>query len=249
MSHTANAGPRRSAGIQGDMEKKLQLDGTTYLRVNRRFLLQHNPSTAYQPNPSPSQPPPSIGGHLNVIAAPLRHLQKFADNTVDWLIRLAGLALEPRGAGVLYTFRTQSVQYWLDKEMDDSWREVTAGEVLQPTIYEYRRVDGQSTEPTRICNRQDRSVTTNTSRDEVHIRHPRCIISGQTRADFVTVSHLIPRRLGDIGVQAVFQRFTGLSTPVTRYHASLGVPLNLYLAQLADTFQLGFWDTGNVGPL
>jgi len=54
------------------------------LRV-KEILVQLNPSTTHRPDPSPSQPPPSIGGNLN--GAPLRHLQQFADNTVDWLIQ------------------------------------------------------------------------------------------------------------------------------------------------------------------
>jgi len=68
------------------------------------------------------------GGNLNVIAGPLLDIQNFAGtNTVDWLIRMAKLILDPRGDGVLYTFQTGTVQYWLNREMTDSWRQVAAG--------------------------------------------------------------------------------------------------------------------------
>ena len=110
--------------------------------------------------------------------------------------------------------------------------------MLQPTIYEYRRVDNEAFE-----HPQARSVTTYSSQDKASafrasllVRHPECIVSGQS---YLSVTHLdlIPRRLGDIEVQAIFQRFTGLSFTVTRYHASIGLPLDLYAAVLVDTFQ------------
>jgi hypothetical protein len=230
-----------------------------YLRVNRRLLLLPNPPTADQPNPQPSQPPPGTTGNLNIIAAELPHLQKFAGNTVDWLLRVARLLLDPRGVGVLHTFQTGTVRRWLDREMDGSWRQVRAGERLVPTIYEYRRLDGQAMELTRICDYHDkaksesmRSLTTRHEKEfrkALLVRDLQCIVSQLSPLRMLSAARLIPRCLGDNGVQYIFQRFTGLSTPVTTYHQSMGVTVNLYLADLVDTFELGFWDMGNVGLL
>src|SRR5258705_3166775 len=91
-----------------------------YLRVNRRLLLLPNLPTANQPNPQPSQPPPGTTSNLNIIAAELPNLQKFAGNTVHWLLCVARLLLDPRGVGILHTFQTGSLQYWLNQEMDHS---------------------------------------------------------------------------------------------------------------------------------
>lgn len=227
-----------------------------YLRVNRQLLLQLNAPTANQPNPIPSRPPHGIGGNLNIIAAQLPELQKFAGTTVDWLIRVARFILEPRGSGVLYTYQTQDVQYWLGREKDNTWRQVAAGEELRPTIYEYRRLNDQTMEPTRICHRQVRSVTPNAAQDQASAfltallaRHPRCIISGEPDPIFLIASHLIPRRLGNDGARSIFQRFTGVPTPVTRYHRSIGVTLEPRMDILVDSFQLGFWNIGNVDLL
>ena len=95
------------------------MPGIVYLRVNRRLLLLPNPPTENEPNPASS--PPLIGtGNLNVIAGPLLDIRNFAGTTVDWLIHVAKLILDPRGAGVLYTFQTGTVQYWLNRETTDS---------------------------------------------------------------------------------------------------------------------------------
>jgi len=129
---------------------------------------------------------------------------------------------------------------------------------LVPTIYEYRRLDGQAMEPTRICDyhgkAKSESMTTHTTRDQekefrnaLLVRHPQCIVSQLSIPRTLSAARLIPRCLGDNGVQYIFQRFTGLPTPVTTYHQSIGVTVNLLVADLMDTFELGFWDMGNVG--
>jgi len=145
-----------------------------YLRVNRRLLLLPNLPTANQPNPQPSQPPPGTTGNLNIITAELPDLQKFAGNTVDWLLRVARFLLDPRGVGVLHTFQTGSLQYWLDQEMDHSWRQVGPGDILLPTIYEYRRLDGQAMELTRVCDYHDKAkseyLRSDTTRQEKEFR-------------------------------------------------------------------------------
>ena len=234
-------------------KKKRKVAEMVYLRVNRRFLLVLNPATTAQPNPLPAQPL-DAGGNLNIIAAPLAEFQFFAGDRVDWLIRVAGLILDPHGTGVLYTFQTKTVDYWLNLEQDHTWRTVQAGEELRATIYEYRRSNNQPMAPTRVCPRQVNSETTNTSRDQAKAfrtallkRHSSaCVVSGISRIRQLKASHLIPRRLGDNGVQSTFQLFTGLNTPVTRYHPSIGIPINSLLDDLVDVFEVGFWSTGNV---
>lgn len=233
---------------------------TVYLRVNQRFLLLHNPVTAAQPNPPTSLPPsqPPLGGwNLNVIAAPLADLQFFAGNTVDWLIRVARFILDPRGTGALYTFQTKTVDYWLGVEKDDSWRTVQAGEVLEATVYEYRRLDNQPMVPTRVSLRTTKSVTTNTTQNQaanfrttlLNRHSSTCVVSGISRLRQLKASHLIPRRMGDNGVQSAFQLFTGLNTPVTRYHPSIGIPLFSPLDDLVDVYEVGFWGIGPVNIL
>jgi len=224
-----------------------------YLRVNRKLLLLPNPPTEDQPNPPSSQPSLGVTGILNVLAGPLTDIQKFAGTTVDWLIRVARLILDPRGAGNLYTFQRGTVQYWLNQEMTDSWRQVGAGEELAPTIYEYRRPDGQPMELTRISDCQVNYVATHHTREETEFRdallalHTGCIISRASYDRTLTASRLIPGRLGNDGVQYIFERFTGLSTSVTKFHPSIAVPLNLFLDDFVSTFDLGFWSIGNVG--
>jgi len=58
-----------------------------------------------------------------------RPAQPPAIATVDWLIKLARLIFEPLGTSSLYTFTTETVEWWLDKEMEPSlWRKVEHGE-------------------------------------------------------------------------------------------------------------------------
>ncbi len=226
------------------------MPGVVYLRVNRRFLLLPNPPTENQPNPA-SSPPLDGTGNLNVIAGPLLDIQNFAGTTVDWLIRVAKLVLDPRGAGALYTFQTGTVQYWLNQEMTDSWRQVAVGEELASTIYEYRRLDGQLMDLTRICDCQIDPVAAPT-REEAEFRktflaqHTECIISRASYDRILTASHLIPACLGDEVVQYIFERFTGLSNSVTRHHQSTVVPLNLFFDAFVAAFNLGFWNRGDV---
>jgi len=223
-----------------------------YLRINRRLLLLPNPPTQNQPNPPSSQPFLGETSNLNIIAGRLRDIQTFSGPTVDWLIHVARLILDPRGAGILYTFQTETVQYWLNRELAGSWRQVAAGEQLQPTIYEYRRLDGQPMDLTRICDCQIDSMSTRHTREEAEFRnaiptqHIECIISRASYDRTLTSSHLIPACLGDAGVQYIFERFTGLSNPVTRHHQSITIPLNLFLDAFVASFELGFWNTGDV---
>ena len=228
-----------------------------YLRINRRFLLLFPLPTAAQPNPQPIPPPPGTTGNLNVLIADLLDLHPFAGDTVDWLIRVARLIFEPLGNSSLYTFTTQSLEWWLDREMEPkTWRQVAQGELLRATIYEFRPDNDAFITLSKISERQARSMTTSTSvpqatpfRETLLQRHNACVISGQTLRETLIASHLIPRRLGDDGVQSVFQRFTGSPDVINRYNPLIGVPLVGTLDMLVDIFRLGFWNCGPVSLL
>jgi len=112
---------------------------TLYLRVNRKFMLLIPAATEDKPNPQPLPPLPGTTGNLNVIVADIPDLRPFAGDTIDWLIQLARLIFEPLGTSSLYTFTTETVEWWLDRETEPSlWRKVEHGEQLRATIYEFR---------------------------------------------------------------------------------------------------------------
>jgi hypothetical protein len=91
-----------------------------------------------QINPTPLPSPPSTTGNLNAIIASLSDLRPFAGDTVDWLIRVAQLIFEPLGTSSLFTFTTDTLELWLNKDMEPTlWRRVEAGEQLRATIYEF----------------------------------------------------------------------------------------------------------------
>ncbi|KAF5373230.1 hypothetical protein D9615_007414 [Tricholomella constricta] len=225
---------------------------TLYLRVNRKFLFLFPAATQQQPNPQPSAPLPGTTGNLNVIVAQLPALRPFAGDTVDWLIKVARFIFEPLGTSSLYTFTTKTVEWWLNREMEPSlWRQVGFGEQLEATIYEFRLDNDALVALTRISLRPTRSVTTQTSapranmfRDTLLRRHQRCIITQSPIPSLLVASHLIPRRLGDAGVHATVERFTGDSNVLDRYDPIIGVPLLATLDLLVDTYHLGFWNTG-----
>jgi hypothetical protein len=228
-----------------------------YLRVNRRFLVLFPIASADEPNPQPLPPLPGTTGNLNIIIADLGDLSQFAGDTVDWLITVARLIFEPRGTSSLYTFTTDSLEWWLDREMEPSlWRPVMPGEQLRATIYEFVPNDDAFIALTKMSLRQARSVTTNTSipqatpfRNALLQRDQTCIITRQSLQRSLIASHLIPRRLGDAGVQSVFQRFIGSCTTVNRYDPRIGVLLSATLDTFVDAYELGFWNYGPVSLL
>ncbi|CAA7257420.1 unnamed protein product [Cyclocybe aegerita] len=222
-----------------------------YLRVNRKFLCLLSAPTADQPGPQP-MPPPGTTGNLNVIIANLPDLIPFAGDTVDWLIHIARLIFEPLGTSSLYTFTTESLEWWLDREMEPSqWRKVAHGEPLRATIYEYRSDNDTPITLTRMSLRPTRSVTIETSeppattfRGALLRRDRACIVSQLELESILYASHLIPRRLGDFGVQSVTECFLGSSTIVDRFDPIVGVLLLPTLDALASHYKLGFWNTG-----
>jgi hypothetical protein len=173
---------------------------TLYLRANRQFLLQFPAATATQPNPPPLQPLPGSTGNLNVIIANLPDLHPFAGNTVDWLIQVARLIFEPLGTSSLYTFTTQTLDYWLDREMQlPQWRVVLPGEQLTATIYEFRPNNNSPISLTKKSLRQMRSQTTDTTahhatafRDALLRRDQSCVISQHPMADLLEATEVVP---------------------------------------------------------
>jgi hypothetical protein len=145
----------------------------------------------------------------------------------------------------------------LDREMQPPlWRKVVHGEQLRATIYEFRPDNDTPITLTRKSLRHSRSVTTKTSgarattfRNALLRRDQACIITQHTMDALLVASHLIPRRLGDLGVQFVMQRFTGPSTISDRYDPAIGVLLFSPLDILAESYQLGFWNNGPVSLL
>ena len=224
-----------------------------YLRIGRRFLCLFQPSTTADPDPPSVPPPPGTTGNLYVIAASLDDLRPFAGDTVDWLITVARHIFEPLGSSSLYTFTTQTLEWWLDRDSDSQWTQVLPGEELRPTIYEFRPDNNALVTLTKISLRHARSITTNNSipratpfRTALLQRDVRCVVSGQSRLRTLVASHLIPRRLGDSGVQSAFQRFTGSPTPVRRYDPCIGVLLYGGLDNHVDVYEMGFWNYGPV---
>jgi hypothetical protein len=228
--------------------------GPLYLRVNRQFLRILPAATAAQPHPQSLPPLPGTTGNLNIIIANLPDLRPFAGDTVDWLIKVARLIFEPLGTSSLYTFTTESLEWWLDREMEPAlWRPVVQGEQLRATIYEFRPDNNISITLTKRSLRHKRSVTTNTSAPQATAfsgallrRDQSCIITQYTSQRVLAASHLIPRRLGVLGVQSIIQRFTGPSTIVDRFNPALGVSLFLPLDAYVDGYEVGFWNNGPV---
>ena len=224
-----------------------------HLRISRRFLSLFQPSTTANPDPPSLPPTPGTPGNLYVIAASLDDLRPFAGDTVDWLIIVARHIFEPLGSSSLYTFTTQSTEWWLDKDSDSQWRQVLPGEELRATIYEFRPDNDALVSLTKRSLRHIRSITTKNSIDRATPfrtallqRDVRCVISRQSRQRTLVASHLIPRRLGDSGVQSAFQRFTGSPSPINRYDPRIGVLLYEGLGSHVDVFELGFWNHGLV---
>jgi len=227
---------------------------TLYLRVNRKFLLLLSAVTEDDPDPQPLPPLPGTSGNLNVIIADLPDLHPFTGDTVDWVIKIARFIFEPLGTSSLYTFTTESLDWWLEREMEPSlWRQVMPGEQLQATIYEFCPDNDAFISLTRRSKRHIRSTTTNTSaprastfRNALQQRDQTCIITRHTMVDLLVASHLIPRRLGDLGVRSTVQRFTGSPIIVDRFDPAIGVFLLSTVDLLVDGYKLGFW---NIGPV
>jgi len=169
---------------------------------------------------------------------------------------MAHRILNPTRNGALRTFQSRTVQYWLARPKDNTWKAAQAGEPLMATIYEYCVPNQQFMQPTRMSLRQARSLTTITSRNRANAfrtalinRHPACVISGITFNRLLTASHLMPKRLCDAAIQSVFTTFTGLTTPVERFHEFMGITLSCNLNSYVDHYELGFWHRGGVGLL
>ena len=171
-------------------------------------------------------------------------------------MRAAQLILELLGTSSLYTPISGSADYWLDKDFILSqWRQVQAGERLRPAIYEFR--PNAPVTPSKLSHRQAQSIISDASapradafRNELLQRDLTCVITREPILPQILVaSHLVPKRLGDAGVQSVIQRFTGSNTIVRRFDPRLGVLLSTNLDCLVDGFEIGFWNSGQPGQV
>ena len=168
-----------------------------------------------------------------------------------------GFICELLGRGSLYTFTTHTLDYWLEREMDyPQWRVVSPGENLTATIYEFRLANDALITLAQMSIPHQRYHNPNNSNPQATQFQTTCLQRDQTciivsRTSRSIASHLIPRCLGDAGVQTVFQRFTpmGSAALVDRYDPRLGVMLSRNLDALVDTYDLGFWNIGCVSPL
>lgn len=67
--------------------------------------------------------------------ADLTDLRVYADNTADWLLRVARLICEPRGLGKLVTYQQGEIMTWYSRDVSmPEWRIVEDGEVLEAKI-------------------------------------------------------------------------------------------------------------------
>jgi len=158
-SRTISRRPVRAAKKAKDTPSQ-----TLYIRANRRFLNVIPQATATEPKPHPTSPTPGTTGNLNLIIAELPKLHPYSTANIDWLLKVARLILEPLSTGSLYTFTSESVEYWLEKEMDfnlSQWRQVQPGEPLTATNYEFR--PNNFVTPTRLSLHEARSMTSDTS--------------------------------------------------------------------------------------
>ena len=228
-----------------------------YLRVNKKFLNLLPEATDLQPQPQPIPPVDGTTGNLNIIVAGLSSLDPYTGGASDWLLAVARLILDPHDAGSLYVLMPEeSVQDWLEREIEDDlsrWTVVQPGQPLRATIYELRPANNAHFTPVKMSIRHARSMTSSGSanratlfRDALLRRDTTCIITGAPDHPFLVASHLIPRRLGDAGVQAVVQRFTGSNDPVDIYDPRLGVLLSGPMDAAVDVYWVGFWPMGNV---
>ncbi|KAF5367357.1 hypothetical protein D9615_010277 [Tricholomella constricta] len=222
-----------------------------YIRV-RQALLLPIPSTATNPPPARPQPP----GHFYVIEGAFEDIKRYAGATVDWVIKVAHLICDPRGAGQMYTHTTGTPFDWYNSDRTFSWRQVVQGDPLLPGIYEF--------EPTgpillsKISERNTHSVTTPGSKSssatfDTHIRlrdGAKCVVTGLRNS--LIASHLIPKRMGSDGAKAAVTRFSGAQAAldIHTFDPRIGILLFSPLDLLVDCYKLGFYNvTGNTYTL
>jgi hypothetical protein len=113
------------------------------------------------PEPANSNPPanPNALGHLYLIAGTYEDIQRYAETTVDWIIKVAQLICDPLGGGDVYTYTTGTSSDWYPLHRTSTWQRVVQGDPLRPGIYEFE----SSTGPvllSKVSERETRSVTT-----------------------------------------------------------------------------------------
>ncbi|KAF9458040.1 hypothetical protein BDZ94DRAFT_1313639 [Collybia nuda] len=218
-----------------------------YIRVRRDLLLPIL-SIPTDPPPAGSQSP----GHIYLIEGALEDIKRYAGATVDWVIKVAHLICDPRGASRVYNHTTDTPSDWYTLDKTSSWREVVQGDPLLPGIYEFETTSPISL--SKLSERDNHSVTTPGSKSSSstfaeHIKSRdgfKCVVTGSTTV--LVVSHLIPKRMGSEGTKAVVTRFSGAQEAIDihRFDPRIGILLFTSLYSLVDCYKLGFYNvTGN----
>lgn len=209
-----------------------------YLRVRRDFIL---PIPTLTSIPPPAQP--LLTGHIYLIESTLGDIKRYAGAMVDWVIKIAQLICDPFREGRLYTHTTETPSHWHDSDRTPEWRQVVLGDPLQPGIYEFEPVGSVCL--SRISERNKHSKTTEDSRpfstrfrNEVGECDGKCVVT-QTSSP-VVASHLIPKRLGTDGAQAVAERFCGMqdAANIHKFDPRIGVLLTTNLDFMRIPFRL-----------
>ncbi|KAH9176534.1 hypothetical protein EDB89DRAFT_74370 [Lactarius sanguifluus] len=202
--------------------------------------------------------------HLYLIEGTFEDINRYSGPTVDWIIRIAHLLCDPLRNGHVYTHPRGTPDLWWDINRDSSWTEVSHGGLLYPGIYEFEPTLPHPITLSKICLRQNRSVTTEgsgpqssptTFRQHLNERDgDMCAVTGDLLS--LRASHLIPKCLGTEGAKDIVNRFVGaaevmgIHPRIHKYHASIGILLYIGLDSLVDAFQAGFYhDTNNTYTL
>ena len=211
-----------------------------YIRV-RRSLLEPTSTAAMNP---PTTSPPSA--HLYLIEGTIQDIGRYADTTVDWVIKVAHLICAPSREGQVYTHMTGTPHDWYHRDRGTEWRQVVRGDPLLPGIYEF-----EARFPivlSRLSAHQSRSMTSSGAessaaifRRHIEIRDDRCVVTHL--AELLVASHLLPKRMGTEGAKRVVEEFVGAQAArqVHRFHAMIGILLIGSLDDLVDKYMLGFY--------
>lgn len=214
--------------------------GKIYIRLPRSLLGITTLSLPDSPSASPS-------AHLYLIEGSFEDIAVYAGTTADWIIKVAHLICCPTGGGRIFTHTTQSLDYWLERERDHNWTEITPGDPLTSGIYEFN-IDIPVI-LSQISERRNHSKTTAKSesnatafREKIRQRDGAYCILTSSRSHPIA-SHLIPKRMGTEGVKAVMTRFVGAGEEVGlhKFHPKIGILLMTNLDKLVESYKLGFY--------
>lgn len=170
---------------------------------------------------------------------------------MDWVLKVAQLICDPLRGGRLYTHTTEtsSESHWYTLDRTSEWRQVVLGDPLQPGIYEFEPAGPVCL--SQISERNNHSKTTAGSKPSsvkfhsgIVARDGTCVVT-QTEPFIYNASHLIPKRMGTDGAQAVVERFSGTQDApgIHKFDPRIGTLLISTLDKLVDSFWVGFYHT------